>query len=162
MKKADGTFLRSFLCLFRRLQPYRTTIHLNKQVSWGKSAATHKQGGFLRFRLNKGELRMRRSRYGPLQCSLAAPAPGTAARSRRWNLVLIAILAFIVLGVFVVAEAPRTGSSASNAANVSLQGSASPASAGHAKSINGIPPENRGKEGPTHLHNDFRSGHHAG
>jgi len=95
----------------------------------------------LKFGLDKGELRMRRSNYGPLQCSLAAPAPGIAARSRRWNLVLIAILAFIVLGVFVAAEAPRTGSSAANTANVSLKGSASPASAQHAKSTNGIPPE---------------------
>ena len=72
----------------------------------------------MKFGPDKGELRMRRSNYGPLQWYLAAPAPGTAARSRRWNLVLIAILAFLVLGVFVVAEAPHTGSSALNSANV--------------------------------------------
>src|SRR5256884_2272008 len=64
---------------------------------------------------------MRRSNYGPLQWSFAAPPPGTVARSRRWNLVLIAILAFLVLGVFVVAEAPHTGSGASNSANASLK-----------------------------------------
>ena len=64
---------------------------------------------------------MRRSNYGPSPRSLAAPAPGTVARSRRWNLVLIAILAFLVLGVFVVAETPRTGRSASNSANASVK-----------------------------------------
>lgn len=116
----------------------------------------------MKFGPDKGELRMRRSNYGPLQCSLAAPAPGTAARSRRWNLVLIAILAFIVLGVFVVAKAPRTGSRVSNSANVSLKGSASPASPQHAKSTNGVPPEIRGKEGSTYLNKDSRSSHHAG
>ena len=105
---------------------------------------------------------MRRSNYGPLQCSLAAPAPGTAARSRRWNLVLIAILAFIVLGVFVVAEAPRTGSSASNSANVSLNQSASPASAQPTKSVKGIPNEIRGKGGSAYLNKDPGSGHHPG
>lgn len=101
----------------------------------------------MKFGPDKRELRMRRSNYGALQRSLAAPAPGTAARSRRWNLVLIAILAFIVLGVFVVAEAPRTGSSASNSANVSFKERASAASAQHAKSIKGVRPEIRGKQG---------------
>ena len=116
----------------------------------------------MKFGPNKRELRMRRSNYGPLQCSLAAPAPGTAARSRRWNLVLIAILAFIVLGVFVVAEAPRTGSSASNSANVSLNQSASPASAQPTKSVKGIPNEIRGKGGSAYLNKDPGSGHHPG
>src|SRR5437899_4742765 len=77
---------------------------------------------------------MRRSNYGPLQWSFAAPPPGTVARSRRWNLVLIAILAFLVLGVFVVAEAPHTGSGASNSANASLKEGATPASVQHANS----------------------------
>jgi hypothetical protein len=76
--------------------------------------------------------------------------------------VLIAILAFIVLSVFVVAEAPRTRSTPSNSANVSLKQSASPASAQHAKSPKGIPPEIRGKEGSGYLNKDFASGHHAG
>jgi hypothetical protein len=76
--------------------------------------------------------------------------------------VLIAILAFIVLGVFVVAEAPRTESSTSNSANVSLKGSASPASEQHGKSTKGIPPEIRGKEGSGYLNKDLASGHHAG
>ena len=57
---------------------------------------------------DKGEFRIHKSNYGPLQWSLASPAPGTAARFRRWNVILIAILAFLVLGVFVVAQAPRT------------------------------------------------------
>lgn len=114
----------------------------------------------MKFGPNKRELRMRRSNYGPLQCSLAAPAPGTAARSRRWNLVLIPILAFIVLGVFVVAEAPRPGSSAANSANVSLKQSASPASAQPAKSVEGIPTEIRGKG--VSAYKDPGSGHHPG
>ena len=116
----------------------------------------------MKFGPDKTEIRMRRSNYGPLQCSLAAPAPGTAARSRRWNLVLIAILAFIVLGVFVVAEAPHTGSNASNSANVSLKESASPASGQHASSVKGIPSEIRDKGGPAYLNKDFGSGHHPG
>ena len=57
---------------------------------------------------DKRELRIRRSSYGPPQWRLASPAPGTAARFRRWNMVLIAILIFLVLGVFVAAEAPRS------------------------------------------------------
>jgi len=131
-------------------------------VSGGKNAATHKQGGLLKFGPNKREIRMRRRNYGPLQCSLAAPAPGTVARSRRWNLVLIVILAFIVLGVFVVAEAPHAGSNVSNSANVSLKESASPASAQHARSVKGIPSEVRGKGGSVYLNKDFGSGHHPG
>ena len=79
---------------------------------------------------NKGELRIHRGSYGPPQWSLASPTPGTAARFRRWNLVLIAILAFLVLGVFVVAEAPRTASDT----NASLKESAGPASVQHANS----------------------------
>ena len=94
---------------------------------------------------------MRRCNYGPSPWSLAAPAPGTVARSRRWNLVLIAILAFLVLGVFVVAETPRTGSSASNSANASVKEGATPASVRHAKSLTGIPPDVHGREGSGYL-----------
>ena len=103
---------------------------------------------------------MRRGNYGRLQRSLAAPAPGTAARSRRWNLVLIPILAFLVLGVFVVAEAPHTGSGASNSANVSSKQSAAPIAAQHAKSLKGLPPDIDGRAGPGHLHKDLKNGHH--
>jgi hypothetical protein len=115
----------------------------------------------LKFGPDKGELRMRRSNYGPLQWRLAAPAPGTVARSRRWNLVLIAVLAFLVLGVFVVAEAPRRGSSASNSADALWKESASPASVQPAKSVRGTPLETHGQVGPEYLHKDLKSGHHS-
>jgi len=131
-------------------------------VNWSKSAAERKQGGFLKSApdKDKGELRMRRSNYGHLQWSLAAPAPGTVARSRRWNLVLIAILAFLVLGVFVVAEAPHTGSSASNSANASLKEGATP-DVQHANSVKGIPPDIHGRDGSGYLHKDSKGGHHT-
>jgi hypothetical protein len=76
--------------------------------------------------------------------------------------VLIAILAFIVLGVFVAAEVPRTGSSASNSAKVLLNQSASPASAQPTTSVKGIPTEIRGKGGSAYLDKDPGSGHHPG
>jgi hypothetical protein len=75
--------------------------------------------------------------------------------------VLIAILAFLVLGVFVVAEAPHTGSSASHSANASLKEGATPASVRHAKSVNGIQPEVHGRAGPGYLRKDLNGGHHT-
>jgi hypothetical protein len=110
---------------------------------------------------DKEELRMRRSNYGPSPWSLVASAPGTVARSRRWNLVLIAILAFIVLGVFVVAEAPHTGSGPSHSANASLKEGATPASVRHAKSVKGIPPDVHGREGSGYLNKGLNGGHHT-
>ena len=106
---------------------------------------------------DKAELRIHRSNYGSLQWSFAAPAPGTAAKFRRWNLVLIAILAFLVLGVFVAAEAPRTASDTT----ASLKESASPASVRHANSIKtALPPiHSRGRSG--NLNKEVSSGHHA-
>jgi hypothetical protein len=121
---------------------------------------TSKEVG-LKFGTDKGELRMRRSNYGALQWSLAAPPPGTVARSRRWNLVLIAILAFLVLGVFVVAEAPHTGSSASNSANALRKEGATPPSVQHANSVKGLPRDIHGREGSGYLHKDLRGGHHT-
>lgn len=107
---------------------------------------------------DKRELRIHRSTYGPLQCSLAAPAPGTAAKSRRWNVVLIAILVFLVLGAFVAAEAPRTASDT----NAPLKESASPASVQHANSgKSALPPvHSRGALG--NLSKDVSGSHHAG
>lgn len=78
----------------------------------------------------KKELRMRRSEYGPLQWSLAPPAPGAVTKFRRWNAILIPILVFLVLGAFVAAEAPRSSSS-----NAALQKSANAGSVPHANSI---------------------------
>jgi hypothetical protein len=108
---------------------------------------------------------MRRREYGPVEWSLASPAPGTAAKFRRWNLLLIAILAFLVIGVFVAAEAPGTSSNASNAANAALKENASPASVRHANSTKGAQPEihdihSRGGSG--YLNKELKSGHHAG
>jgi len=114
---------------------------------------------------DKGDLEMRRRNYGPLEWSLASPAPGTAARFRRWNPVLIAILAFLLLGAFVAAEAPHTVSNNSNTANVTLQEGASPASAQHARSVRGAQPETHylhGRGGSGYLNKDLKSGHHAG
>ena len=103
----------------------------------------------MKFGSDKGELRVRRSSYGPLQWRLATPAPGTVARCRRWNIVLIAVLAFLVLGVFVVAEAPRR---APNSADASWKESA--------KSVKGTPPEIHGRHGPGYLSGDLNSAHH--
>jgi hypothetical protein len=66
---------------------------------------------FIKPAVDKREIRMRRSSYGPLQWNLVPPAPGCPPGFRRWNVVLIAILAFIVLGAFVAAKAPHARSS---------------------------------------------------
>ena len=105
----------------------------------------------MKFGPDKGELRMRRRSYGPLRWSLAAPAPGTVARCRRSDLALIAILAFLVLGVFVVAEARYTGSSASNSANASLQ----------IKPEARFPATRQIGQGSAYLSKDLKSKHHA-
>jgi hypothetical protein len=112
-------------------------------------------------RLDKGELRVRRSNYGPLQWSLASPGPGTEAKFRRWNIVLIAILAFLVLGVFVVAEAPHTGSNASNAVNMSLKESESATSTQHTKSDKSAPLGIHRLGGPGDVRIDVKGGHRA-
>ena len=104
-----------------------------------------------------GALRIHRSSYGPLQCSLASPAPGTAAKFRRWNVVLIAILAFLVLGAFVAAEAPRTASDI----NASLKENASPASVEHANSSKSAPPLIHGR-GASGINKEVSSSHHTG
>jgi hypothetical protein len=107
---------------------------------------------------DKGELRIHRSKYGPLQWSLASPAPGTAAKFRRWNLILIAILTFLVLGVFVVAEAPRTASDT----NAPLKENASPASVQHANSSRSALPPIHSRGGSGNFNKEATSGHHAG
>ena len=106
---------------------------------------------------DKGELRVHRGSYGPPQWSLASPAPGTAARFRRWNLILIPILVFLVLGVFVVAEAPRTASDT----NATLKENASPASVRHANSGKSALPPIHGRGGAESLSKDVMSGHHT-
>lgn len=105
---------------------------------------------------DKVELRIHRGSYGPPQCSLVSPAPGTAARFRRWNLILIPILVFLVLGVFVVAEAPRTA----NDTNPSLKQSASPAAVQHANSSKSALPPIHSRSGSGTLRKDVTSGHH--
>jgi hypothetical protein len=65
---------------------------------------------------DKEEGRMRKNGYGRPRWSFVLPARETVARFRRWNVVLIVVLAFLVLGVFVAAKAPEPGGSASGAA----------------------------------------------
>ena len=67
---------------------------------------------------NKEELRMRRRAYGELQWKLLSPEQGTAKKPWLSNVLLIAVLAVFVLGVFVAA-APRVGNHAAAATNVS-------------------------------------------
>lgn len=107
---------------------------------------------------DKAELRIHRSIYGPLQWSLAPPAPGTAAKFRRWSLILIPILVFLVLGGFVIAEAPRTAADT----NASLKENASPASVHHADSSKSALPAIHGRGGSGTLNREVSSGHHAG
>lgn len=106
---------------------------------------------------DKGELRAHRGSYGPLQCSLASPAPGTAARFRRWNTVLIAILIFIVLGAFVAAEAPRT----THDTNVPLRENVSPSAVRHANSSKSTLPQIPSRGGSGSLNKEVSSNHHT-
>jgi hypothetical protein len=73
--------------------------------------------------------------------------------------VLIAILVFVVLGAFVAAEAPRSGSNPSSAA---LKQNPSPASVHHAKPIKGTKPGIHSHGGSNDLNKDAKTGHHAG
>lgn len=107
---------------------------------------------------DKGELRIHRGNYGFPQWSLASPAPGTAAKFRLWNLILIPILVFLVLGVFVVAEAPRTASNT----NPSLEENASPTSVQHANSGGSALPPIHTRGGSGNPNKEVSSGHHAG
>jgi len=107
---------------------------------------------------DKGELSIRRGSYGPLQCSLASPAPGTAAKFRRWNAVLIAILAFIVLGAFVAAEAPRTASDT----NAPLRENVSPAAVRHAHSGKSAQSPIHSRGGLGNLNKEVSSNHYTG
>ncbi|HKW61495.1 MAG TPA: hypothetical protein VJN89_03025 [Candidatus Acidoferrum sp.] len=106
---------------------------------------------------DKRELRIHRSSYGPPQCSLASPAAGTAAKFRRWNVVLIAILVFIVLGAFVAAEAPR----AARDTNSPPRENAAPAVVQHANSSKSeLPPLH--SHGSGNLNKEVSSNHHTG
>lgn len=111
---------------------------------------------------DKDELRIRRSNYGHLEWSLAVPSPAAVAKFRRWNLVLIAFLAFLVLGVFVVAEAPTTGNGSANSASASFKENESPASLPHSKSIKGVQPGTHGQSGSGDLNKDFKGAHRTG
>ena len=107
---------------------------------------------------DKAELRIHRSIYGPPQWSLASAAPGTAAKFWRWNLILIPILVFLVLGVFVVAEAPHSTSGT----NASLKENANPACVHRNDSSNGALPPIHSRGGSGRLNKEGPSGHHAG
>lgn len=110
---------------------------------------------------DKMELRMRRRNYGHLDWSLASPAPGTAAKFRRWNILMIAILAFLVLGVFVLAEAPHPGSNTSNAANVWMNSEGS-ASTQHAKSDKSALPGMQNGGRSRDVNKNVKGDHHTG
>ena|SRR5690242_5641001 len=113
--------------------------------------------------VDKREIRMRRSSYGSLQWNLVSPALCNPARSRRWNVVLIAILAFIVLGAFVAAKAPRAGGAASDTSKVSLQKSEyAAAPAHHARSNDGTQSVIHSQGGSLNLHKGVGNVHHAG
>ena len=107
---------------------------------------------------DKVQLRIHRGSYGPLQCSLASPASGTAAKFRRWNLILIPILVFLVLGAFVVAEAPRTVGNT----NASLKENASSASVQHANSSKGTLPPIHSRSRSGNFNKEASSSHHTG
>lgn len=112
--------------------------------------------------VEKREIQMRRSSYGSLQWNLVSPALCNPAKSRRWNVVLIAILVFIVLGAFVAAKAPRTGGAASVTNKASLQKSETPAPVQHAKSNDGTQSVIHNGGGPVKLHKGVGNVHHAG
>ena len=112
--------------------------------------------------VDKREIRMRRSSYGPLQWSLGSPAQGCPPGFRRWNVVLIAILAFIVLGAFVAAKAPHTRSNNSDDGKVSLRNSKSPTPVQHAKSSVGEQPQTHSHGRSGKVNKDAESVHHAG
>jgi hypothetical protein len=50
---------------------------------------------------------MRRTNFDPQRWHFAQVPPDVVARFRRWNVVMIAILAFIVLGLIVAANVPN-------------------------------------------------------
>jgi len=79
----------------------------------------------------KNELKNRRSIYGPLGWSLRPSAPGTEATFRRWNVVVIAILALLVLGMFMAAKAPVPNGQASDEARVSRKAGRAPGAPPH-------------------------------
>lgn len=111
--------------------------------------------------VDKQEIRLRRSSYGSLKWNLVSPALCNPARSRRWNVVLIAILVFIVLGAFVAAKAPRTGGAASVTNKASLQKSETPAPVQHAKSNDGTQTVIHNRSGSVNLHKGVGNVHHA-
>jgi len=115
-------------------------------------------GGFVKTGPDKTELRIHRSDYGPLRWSLVPPKPGTAARFRRWNIVLIAILIFLVLGAFVVAKAPRTAANTNAPAGDNVR----PVVVQHANSNKSSAPAIHGRGGPGRLNRDAMNAHHTG
>lgn len=113
--------------------------------------------------VDKREIQMRRSSYGSLQWNLVSPGLCNPARSRRWNVVLIAILAFIVLGAFVAAKAPRAGGVASDTSKVSLQKSENAAApAHHARSNDGTQSVMHNRGASSSLRKGVGNVHHAG
>jgi hypothetical protein len=64
---------------------------------------------------------MRRTNYDPPRWHFVQVPPDVVARFRRWNVVMIAILAFVVLGLLVVAIVPHPGNNAATTSTVPLK-----------------------------------------
>lgn len=64
---------------------------------------------------------MRRANVDPVVWSPTQLRPGVVASFRRWNAVIIAVLVFLVLGVFVAAIGPRLEARATAASKVPLK-----------------------------------------
>lgn len=76
--------------------------------------------------------------------------------------MLIPILVFLVLGAFVAAEAPHSGSKSSNAANFSMKESESTAAVQHAQWDKTVLPEIHSHAASGNAQTGVKRGHHAG
>jgi hypothetical protein len=63
---------------------------------------------------------MRRTDFDPPRWYFVQVPPDVVAGFRRWNVVMIAILAFIVLGLLVVASVPHPGNNTTTTSTVPL------------------------------------------
>ena len=148
----------------RQLQPESAEEKRSAQslTPENPSSDASNSSGKYRRKADKGELRMRRSAYGPLQWRLGSTPPAAPARFRRWNLVLIAILAFLVMGVFVVARAPHTGNSASDGAKISWKDNDGDASVPRVEPKGSALQQIHTRKPSGQVYNDATHGHHAG
>ena len=83
---------------------------------------------------------MRRTNVGPVVWSPTQLRPGIVASFRRWNTVIIAVLVFVVIGVFVAAIGPGLEGRATAANKVPLKIDKDPAPVSLAEFRNGYAP----------------------